>query len=211
MTYTELVNLKKKSESFHSAFVLANQLDEAKRNYDERKRLERIQLIDWMKEKCLEVRYFLTLTFSYEPSRDEAEKAAKIFQHEVSKAIAGKRATRHGRYTHPMSIVIEQQPYERYHLHAMMEALPVDYQRIVYVDDLKMKCAQIWQKLRYRDRLSLLIEQRKNPVNDICAAIAGEHSSKWFQELSSRLDIDRCFEYITKTFNREGSNCFVAL
>jgi len=174
---------------------------------------KRDDVLEWMKERVPEARYFLALTFSYEPTQEKAHKAAQIFQHEVSKAIAGKRATRRGRYAHPMAIAMEQQKSGRWHLHVMMEALPVEYDRIIYVDHLKARCAEIWQKLRYKNKPTekhLLIEQRKNSVDDFSAKIAGEHSAKWFQELMTYEDMDECFDYIAKTYFKQGSDFLVA-
>jgi len=212
MSHTNLAKIKKSAENFKNVFVLTERLEDEKRAYNAKKRKEREELVDWMKERCPEVRYFLSLTFSYEPTKAEAERSAKIFQHEVSRAIAGKRATTYGRYSHPMGIVLEQQVSERFHLHVMMEALPTNYNRITDVDDLKIKCAKTWSKLRYRNKPSeqfLLFEQRKNPVDDLSAKIAGEHSNKWFQELITYCDIDKCFEYITKTYKQQNSDMLV--
>jgi len=209
MASTNLALAKKTSDSFISAQVLSWHLLDEKRAYDLKESRKRQDVIAWMKGHCPEARYFLTLTFSYEPTREQAEKAAKVFRHEVSRAIAGKRATTHGRYSHPMAIILEQQALGRWHLHVMMAALPAEYERIIYVDDLKMKCAEIWNKRRYRNRPTerfLLSEQMKNPVDDISAKIAGEHSEQWFQELMTDRDIDRCFDYITKSYRQQNSD-----
>jgi len=176
-------------------------------------KFRRKDVVEWMKKRMPEARYFLSLTFSDEVTYDYAHKAAKTFQHEVSKAIAGKHATKHGRYAHPMAVVLEQQKKGRWHLHVMMEALPVEYDRITSVEHLKSRCAQLWQKRRYKKKPTekfLLIEQRKNSVDDFSAKIAGEHSPKWFQELMTYEDIDRCFDYITKTYIRQGSDFLAA-
>ena len=176
-------------------------------------RHKRPDVVSWLKEQVPEARYFLTLTFAEDVDWEQAQKSAKTFHHEVSRAIAGKRATKKGRYIHPIAIVAEQQKCSRrWHLHILMGALPAEYDRIIFVDDLKIECAKMWQRFRYLKKPTekrLFLDQRKNSVEDESAKIAGEHSAKWFIELMTDEDVDKCFEYITKTYPKEGSDFFV--
>ena len=193
---TQLNQLRSKLDNEKSAYLKMLQIDDVKA---------------WFKAQAPEARYFLSLTFSDNVTRIEAEKAARTFQHEVSRAIAGTAATRNGRYIHKMSVALEQQKLGRWHLHIMMDALPSEYNRIIYVDDLKMACAKIWQRFRFKKKppeAYLLRTQSKNAENDITAVIAGEHSSKWFQELMTDDDIENCFEYSMKTYAKQGSDFF---
>lgn len=155
-------------------------------------------------------KHFVTLTFSDNVDRIEAEARAKKFHHAVSIAIAGNDA-RKSKYTHPMTIFIEKK--ERFHLHILMNDLPLNYSRLNDDYDLQKACSQIWSKLRYKNPPSeqrLKYDRKRLPTClDELTRLAVEHSSKYFQRLSTNDDRAEVLDYLMKTYHQQKSDLFV--
>ena len=157
----------------------------------------------WIEQKASNAKYFVTLNFAFDVSRQQMEKAARAFQNRVSQAIAGNDA-RKGRYTHHMVIVCECQPIsQRWHLHILIDGVPAQYQARVTErgHGLRVICAKAWD--------SMIGTGKTRKVGGASVSVENGIPTfhyEWFKPIT---DLSKLAGYVSKTHDKEGSDFIV--
>jgi len=160
-------------------------------------------VIKWVEQQAANAKYFVTLNFSVDVSRQQMEKAARAFQNRVSQAIAGNDA-RKGRYQHQMVIIAERQPIsQRWHLHILMDDVPSQYQARVKErgHGLRVICAKAWDSMVGTGKTSKTGGASVSVENGIPT-----FHYEWFKPIT---DISKLAGYVSKTQKSEGSDFIV--
>ena len=157
----------------------------------------------WVEQQAANAKYFVTLNFAFDVSRQQMERAARAFQNRVSQAIAGNEA-RKGRYQHRMVILCERQPTsQRWHLHILMDGVPVQYQARVKErgHGLRVICAKAWDSMVGTGKTGKVGGALVSVENGIPI-----FHYEWFKPITN---LSKLAGYVSKTQKSEGSDFIV--